>query len=833
MTVNPRTDEAYQLFHNGILALAKAESQGIHVDVEYIQNKKQHLTRKIERLEKKFKETSFYKKWSDSQEGNVNIYSPTQLANYLYKTKHIRILKETASGQGSTDEETLKQLNIPELNILLEIRKLKKVRDTYLDSYLREQVNGVIHPFYNLHLVKSQRSSSDSPNLQNVPKRDEETMQMVRGALYPRQNHQLLEIDFHQLEVCISACYNKDSRLIKYIKDKADMHADMSEQIFKIDKYDPNKHKVLRNATKNGFVFPEFYGDYFVNCAENMACGWGKLGKGRWKAGEGIEFDNMFLSDHLISKGITSLKQFEKHIEKIEDDFWNNRFEEYSRWKERWWNTYRKYGYFDSLTGFRCSGVMTKNEVINLPVQGCLQKDSKVLTEHGWIEIQYLINKKIKIWTGFNWADAIGLDRGESTLAEIELNSGLTIKCDVRHKLKNENDEWISFNNLKVGDFVALPKTNIIFEASSKINWAFVFGFIIGDGCLHTRRDMLSIIVGRIKKDILKKIYQFLLNEGYNEETYGGVHWRVIPAKGNKDEKYCLFIENKDFAKFLKANGFDYKWKSHTKCIPFCVWSMSIQNQRDFMEGLWLSDGARGIWQGKTLHMCNISLLKEVQILTSFLGFDSILTGNILRFHYNKFNAKSPRKYPKNAILKRIKNINRNNYKSINEFITDKRNFNLLKKRNFCFQYTAERMILKNSVYSEIYRYDQIKTIKILDKIEHTFTMSVNHPLHQFVADGVIHKNSAFHCLLWSFIEMTNFIEKNKLESRLIGQIHDSMLFDILPDELPLILKKVYEITTIDLLKAWNWIIVPLAIEAELAPVNASWAEKNKIDIFS
>jgi DNA polymerase I-like protein with 3'-5' exonuclease and polymerase domains len=462
MTVNPRTYEAYQLFHDGILALAKAEQQGIRVDVEYIQNKKSHLTRKIERLEKQFEETVFYKKWSDTQKGTVNIYSPTQLANYLYKTKRIKILKETASGQGSTDEETLKQLNMPELDSLLEIRKLRKVRDTYLDSYLREQVNGVIHPFYNLHLVKSFRSSSDSPNLQNVPKRDEETMQMVRGALYPRQNHQLLEIDFKALEVVISCCYNRDRNLIKYIKDpKTDMHADMAKQIFMLDKFDKEKHNILRQAAKNGFVFPEFYGDYFINCAENMACGWGKLGKGRWKEGEGIEFDNTFLSDHLISKGITTLKKFEKHVEKIEEDFWGNRFADYATWKDRWYKTYRKYGYIDLLTGFRCSGVMTKNEVINLPVQG-----------------------------------------------------------------------------------------------------------------------------------------------------------------------------------------------------------------------------------------------------------------------------------------------------------------------------------------------------------------------------------SAFHCLLWSFIEMTNYIDKYKLDSRLIGQVHDSMLFDILPDELPLILKKVYEVTTIDLLRAWDWIIVPLAIEAELAPVNASWADKEKIDIF-
>lgn len=217
-------------------------------------------------------------------------------------------------------------------------------------------------------------NSSNSPNFQNIPVRDEEVMQLCRGALFPRPGHQLLEIDFKAIEVGINACYNKDATLVKYVSNlKSDMHGDMAEQIFKIDKIDKSNsfHKKIRYATKNAFVFPEFYGSYYKNCAVNLACTWGKLPQSKWALGQGIKIDEAFsLSDHLISKDINSFKAFEAHLKVIEKDFWEVRFPDYAEWKERWWRVYKKYGYFDTLTSFRCSGIMGKNDVTNYPAQG-------------------------------------------------------------------------------------------------------------------------------------------------------------------------------------------------------------------------------------------------------------------------------------------------------------------------------------------------------------------------------------------------------------------------------------------------------------------------------
>jgi len=374
--INPRTKEAYTLFHKGMLALSRAERAGIRIDLEYVEKQRSELTKTIEELEKKFKNSKFYRHWEHSM-GRVNLNSNPQLAHFLYNVKKLKPPYLTESGQGATDEEALKQLGIPELEDLIRIRKLKKVRDTYLEAFIKEQEGGYLHPIFNLHLVRTFRSSSDSPNFQNIPKRDKESMQIIRRALYPRPGHQLVEVDFSSLEVRIATCYHKDPTMIQYIRNKEiDMHTDMACQIFLLDRKLFNGHSsqynVLRQAAKNGFVFPEFYGDYYANCAEYLACTWGKLPKGKWTVGMGIPLDtqSFTLSDHLISKGINSFDKFVEHVKAVEEHFWKDRFPDYAAWKERWWKTYQKYGYIDMPTGFRCSGLMGKNDCINYPIQG-------------------------------------------------------------------------------------------------------------------------------------------------------------------------------------------------------------------------------------------------------------------------------------------------------------------------------------------------------------------------------------------------------------------------------------------------------------------------------
>lgn len=369
--MSPNTKEAYQLLHDGILALAEAESHGLKIDVKYIQKQKKKISKEIILLENKIYNSAFYKDWKKSAKKEPNIYSSQQLGNYLYKVKGVKIKKETATGEGSTDKETLRLLNIPELETLLEIKELKKVRDTYLDQFEREQVNGEIHPFYHLHIAQTYRGSSSNPNFQNVPKRDKKAMQITRRAIKPRPGHQFLELDYSQLEVRIGACYSKDKKLIDDIL-HGDMHRDVAIDLFKIKNFDKSKpgHSTLRGAAKNGFVFPQFYGDYYENCAVNLAQNWCKLPKGKFKKGQGIEIEKGYtIADHFIDNGIKSYRKFVATVQEAEHNFWNVRYKTHTKWKESIWRDYQSNGFITSKTGFTFQGIMKKNFVINYPVQ--------------------------------------------------------------------------------------------------------------------------------------------------------------------------------------------------------------------------------------------------------------------------------------------------------------------------------------------------------------------------------------------------------------------------------------------------------------------------------
>lgn len=374
MKITATTKDAYNLVHNGILALARAERQGIRIDVEYCQRETKRLTRKIEDQQKEFEGTKLYKRWAHIYQAKTNIHSNSQLSNLLYNHMKIEPPKKTETGEGATDEEAIRQIDIPELKVLLQIRKLAKVRDTYLGSFIREtNRDGFMRPSFNLHLVRTFRSSSADPNFQNIPKRDKESMKICRRAILPRPGHMLIEADFSSIEVMIGTCYHKDPVMMKYLKDKkSDMHGDMAKQIFMFDSFDRKipVYSKLRSAAKNGFVFPQFYGDYYANNARSL-CEWADLPARRWSPNDGVELPSgVNIAAHLISKGLKSSEQFTEHMKQVEDHFWNKRFRVYNQWRKSWVERYQHTGSLKMFTGFTCSGIMRKNEIINYPVQG-------------------------------------------------------------------------------------------------------------------------------------------------------------------------------------------------------------------------------------------------------------------------------------------------------------------------------------------------------------------------------------------------------------------------------------------------------------------------------
>jgi DNA polymerase-1 len=89
-------------------------------------------------------------------------------------------------------------------------------------------------------------------------------------------------------------------------------------------------------------------------------------------------------------------------------------------------------------------------------------------------------------------------------------------------------------------------------------------------------------------------------------------------------------------------------------------------------------------------------------------------------------------------------------------------------------------------------------------------------------------QGSAFHCLLWSLIELNKELRKLNLRTKIIGQIHDSIVLDVYPPEAQEITLLARDIMTVRLRQAWDWITVPLDIEIEMTPIDGAWLEKEE-----
>jgi DNA polymerase-1 len=351
--------KGYQLFHNGILEFEKIQANGIRVDTEYYEKQDKHLERRIKRIEKKVQNSDEVRLWKEKTKKDFNIRSPKQIKKLLFNLLEYNPSKQTAKGNDAIDGEVLERIGTDFALNLMEYQRLYKLKNTYLAAFLREPVDGIMRPFFDLHIPRSFRSSSSGPNFQNIPVRNKEAQRIARTGIIPSPGNILLEADFKGIEVCISASYHHDPTMITYITDKStDMHRDEAMQLFFLEKEQVTSF--IRYISKNMWVFPQFYNSYYEQCAPNI-----------WEAIQNQNTsDGTPLITHLKRRGITSYKRFENYTKKCEKIFWYEKFKVYRKWKEKLWDKYQKRGEVKFHTGFACSGLMKRNAVVNYPIQG-------------------------------------------------------------------------------------------------------------------------------------------------------------------------------------------------------------------------------------------------------------------------------------------------------------------------------------------------------------------------------------------------------------------------------------------------------------------------------
>ena len=164
-----------------------------------------------------------------------NLGSPKQLGEMLFGQMKLPVVKKTATGQPSTDEEVLQELaaNYPLPKVILEHRALAKLKSTYTDK-LPQMVNrttGRVHTTFSQATAVTGRLASSDPNLQNIPVRTAEGRR-IREAFIARPGNLLVSADYSQIELRIMAHLSGDEALLRAFQEGADIHRATAADIF-------------------------------------------------------------------------------------------------------------------------------------------------------------------------------------------------------------------------------------------------------------------------------------------------------------------------------------------------------------------------------------------------------------------------------------------------------------------------------------------------------------------------------------------------------------------------------------------------------------------------
>ena len=259
------------------------EHRGVTVDVSRLQEMKKEIDSDMDNLAYELTELAgveinlsssqqlaellygYRKKARDGSEGKVN-------ENIIRKSFNFRIMSTTKGGAPQTNNDciwALSRMNFKDkrkkegvefCKLLLEYKKLDKLKSAFIDGLLEQLYDdGKAHPSFNIIGTDSGRLSCSSPNLQQLPKADEEDKYQIRSLFIGSidevtgKRKKIVALDFANLEMRVLAHFSEDKNLLEMFAKGVDTHGFTAKNMFNLD-CEPEevkkKYPHLRQAAK-------------------------------------------------------------------------------------------------------------------------------------------------------------------------------------------------------------------------------------------------------------------------------------------------------------------------------------------------------------------------------------------------------------------------------------------------------------------------------------------------------------------------------------------------------------------------------------------------------
>lgn len=208
-----------------VSVLALMEWNGVKIDIPYFSE----LLKENQKLLKKAEDGIF-----DMAGQKFNINSTKELSCILFEKLGLKPVRKTKTGY-STDIRVLEALKGHHdiIGNLILYRTYSKLKNTYIEALpkLASEKSGRIHTSYNQTVVATGRLSSSSPNLQNIPIRDD-FGKKIRKAFIAEEGCVLISADYSQIELRLAAHLSGDASMVKAFTEGIDIHNLTASSVF-------------------------------------------------------------------------------------------------------------------------------------------------------------------------------------------------------------------------------------------------------------------------------------------------------------------------------------------------------------------------------------------------------------------------------------------------------------------------------------------------------------------------------------------------------------------------------------------------------------------------
>lgn len=807
------TPEAFKLLLDGSLALSQIETNGIKIDVDYLKKATEEITEKIVTLENQLRSDEIYTAWRKRWGQKTNLGSREQLAEVLFNVLKYPCKEVTATGRYKADVTAFEGIDLPFVKAYSSWQRFQKAKGTYLGGLLRETVDSFLRPMFDLNKVATYRSCIAKGSLievvrdvsihpkgipiEDVKKGDyvycyDDNLELViRKVLWSGKTGKKKVIRIHW------SARGKKGYLDLTPEHEVRLASGKYVQAQHLEKADYRKKGESKRNPKVRTLAMGRIGDMIYQTGNSTALHdhrliyrqlVGKLKKidvvhhkdGNHLNNKSSNLQKMSSSEHARLHALTSLTDDgrRKGVQ--------NRCKNHILYGDRWptgpdvWN-------WIHLSKFRLLRllILSGGRVVHVDYDfNTLRKKAAGLG----VDLKAVKGRFDGKGRYITRGRLIRLHKkGRSVMRRVLQINFYKLKKLMEYRGLSTQRRWANQcgpfipHNHKITKVEWIEKTVDVYDLEVEE----FHNFIANEICVHNSSSQPNFqnlpvrnkeIGGYIRKCFIPRKGRRIV-----EIDYSGIEVRIAAAY-HHDPVMISYIKDKskDMHRDMAAQCYILDPDEVSKESRYCA-----KNQFVFPQ-----------FYGSYYQQCCVHLWESIERMDLKTASGESVKKHLKRKGIKELGACDPKQKP-------IKGTFEYHIQKVEEDFWGRR-FSVYGqwKEDWYAKYRKEGGISMLTGF----------------RIEGLFKKN------EVLNYGI--QGAAFHCLLSSLIKMQKYLNKNKMKSMIVGQIHDSMVGDVVEEELQDYLGKAHEIMTEQIPAQWSWINVPLEVEAEVTSIDGSWYEK-------